>query len=75
MADEINPALLDMLVCPFTKSALTYDKANGELISPRAGLAFPIRDGIPMLCSDAARQLTDAEQDALDAQRKKTPNA
>jgi hypothetical protein len=66
MTDEINPDLLDLIVCPFTKAPLIYDKKNAELISAKAGLAFPIRDGIPMLCSDAARQLTSDEQDALE---------
>lgn len=69
MTLEMNPQLLDLLVCPFTKTALTYDKAKSELISPKAGLAFPIRDGIPMLCTDAARQLTPDEQNALEKTR------
>jgi len=70
MTDDINPALLDVLVCPFTKTALTYNKRTQELFSVKAGLAFPIRDGIPMLCSDAARQLTPEEQDAIDIKAK-----
>lgn len=66
MTYEINPDLLDLIVCPFTKAPLIYDKERAELISAKAGLAFPIRDGIPMLCRDAARQLTSDEQDALE---------
>lgn len=66
MTDDLNPALLDLLVCPYTKAPLVYDKDKAELLSPKAGLAFPIRDGIPMLCSDAARPLTPDEEDALE---------
>lgn len=65
----MNPELLDLLVCPFTKTPLTYDKVKAELISPKAGLAFPIRDGIPMLCADAARHLTADEQDSLETKK------
>ncbi len=53
----IAQALLDILVCPVTKGPLRYDEAAGELISERAGLAFPIRDGIPILLPDEARKL------------------
>ncbi len=49
--------LLDMLVCPITKGPLTYDKKNNELISKAAKLAFPVRDGIPVLLEDQAREL------------------
>lgn len=69
MTEDMNPDLLDLIVCPFTKTPLVYDKAKSELISPKAGLAFPVRDGIPMLCSDAARRLTSDEQDALERKR------
>ena len=44
----VDPKLLEILVCPVTKQALEYDRENNELISPKAGLAYPIRDGIPM---------------------------
>ncbi len=54
----IDPRLGDCLVCPRTKGPLTYDSATGELISQRGGLAFPIRDGIPIMLPDAARVLT-----------------
>jgi hypothetical protein len=53
----INPKLLDLLVCPITKGPLRYDAQNQELISDKAGLAFPIRDGIPVMLPDEARQL------------------
>jgi uncharacterized protein YbaR (Trm112 family) len=49
--------LLALLVCPVTKGPLVYDRAAGELISERAGLAFPIRNGIPVMLPEEARQL------------------
>ncbi len=60
-AREIDPRLLRLLVCPVTKRPLTYDRARQELISASARLAFPIRDGVPLLTLDAARDLTDDE--------------
>ena len=51
--------LLDMLVCPITKGSLVFDKENNELISKAAKLAFPIRDGIPVLLEEQARRLED----------------
>ncbi|WP_286829417.1 MULTISPECIES: Trm112 family protein [Kordiimonas] len=54
-----DPKLLELLVCPVTHATLEYDEAAQELISRKAGLAFPIRDGIPILLSDEARQLED----------------
>jgi hypothetical protein len=59
---EIDPKLLEILVCPLTKSALRYDREAQELISAEAGLAYPIRDGIPIMLVDEARRLDDAEQ-------------
>ena len=53
----IDPKLLEILVCPLTKTALRYDKTNQELISKKAGLAFPIRDGIPIMLVDEARKI------------------
>ncbi|GAA5265714.1 uncharacterized protein ACOSOMT5_P2141 [Acidiphilium sp. MT5] len=53
----IDPKLLELLVCPLTKGPLIYDRAAGELISERAGLAFPVRDGIPIMLVDEARKL------------------
>jgi uncharacterized protein YbaR (Trm112 family) len=53
----VDPKLLEILVCPVTKSPLRYDEAAQELISEEAGLAYPIRDGIPVMLVDEARQL------------------
>jgi uncharacterized protein len=53
----IDPRLLEILVCPLTKGPLEYDAAAGELISRRAGLAYPVRDGIPIMLADEARKL------------------
>jgi uncharacterized protein len=52
-----DPRLLEMLVCPLTRAPLTYDPVRNELISAKAGLAFPIRDGIPIMLADEARPL------------------
>ncbi|MBS1102479.1 Trm112 family protein [Gluconobacter sp. Dm-62] len=57
MTTELDPRLLSLLVCPVTKGPLTYDRETQELISPRAKLAFPIRDGIPIMLPDEARQI------------------
>jgi len=54
---EIDPRLLDILVCPVTKGALTYDRQRQELVSKSAGLAYPIRDGIPVMLESEARNL------------------
>lgn len=54
---DVDPKLLEILVCPLTKGPLEYDQAAGELISHKAGLAFPIRDGIPIMLTDEARRL------------------
>jgi uncharacterized protein YbaR (Trm112 family) len=51
----LDPRLLEILVCPVTKGVLEYDRAAGELISRAAGLAYPIRDGIPIMLPDEAR--------------------
>jgi len=53
----LDPRLLEILVCPLTKGPLTYDRAAAELISEKAGLAYPIRDGIPIMLPDEARVL------------------
>ena len=55
----VDPKLLEMLVCPLTKAPLEYDAENQELISRQANLAYPIRDGIPIMLADEARQLDD----------------
>jgi uncharacterized protein YbaR (Trm112 family) len=54
---KVDPKLLEILVCPLTKGPLRYDAAAQELISDRAGLAYPIRDGIPIMLADEARPL------------------
>ncbi|MDX2225230.1 MAG: Trm112 family protein [Rhodospirillaceae bacterium] len=56
-AADIDPKLLELLVCPLTKGPLEYDRAAQELVSRKAGLAYPIRDGIPIMLADEARQL------------------
>ena len=56
-ASDVDPALLEILVCPLTKAPLRYDRAAGELISDAARLAYPIRDGIPIMLPDEARPL------------------
>ncbi len=55
----VDRKLLEILVCPLTKTTLEYDSARQELVSRAAKLAFPIRDGIPILLEEEARQLTD----------------
>ncbi len=55
----IDPKLLELLVCPVTKAPLEYDAEAQELISRQAGLAYPIRDGIPIMLPDEARPLED----------------
>ena len=53
----VDPKLLDILVCPVTKQPLRYEEKDQELVSEAAGLAYPIRDGIPIMLADEARQL------------------
>ncbi len=57
----IDPKLLEILVCPLTKGTLEYDRAKQELISRQAKLAYPIRDGIPIMLPEEARKLGDSE--------------
>ena len=60
MSDEktgIDPKLLEILVCPLTKGPLTYDRDAQELVSKQAQLAYPVRDGIPIMLVDEAREL------------------
>ena len=59
MHTEVDPKLLEILVCPVTKTTLRYDRERQELISDKARLAFPIRDGIPIMLADEARSLDD----------------
>jgi uncharacterized protein YbaR (Trm112 family) len=54
-----DPRLLEILVCPLTKTTLRYDEARQELVSDKAGLAFPIREGIPIMLVDEARKIED----------------
>ncbi len=56
---QIDPKLLEILVCPLTHQPLKYDREAQELVSEAAGLAYPIRDGIPIMLVDEARPLDD----------------
>ncbi len=59
--NEIDPRLLEILVCPQTKGPLIYDREQNELLSKKARLAYPIRDGVPIMLADEARRLSDEE--------------
>ncbi|KQQ70500.1 MULTISPECIES: Trm112 family protein [Rhizobium] len=56
---KVDPKLLDLLVCPLTKGRLSLDRENNELVSQGARLAYPIRDGIPIMLMSEARKLED----------------
>jgi uncharacterized protein YbaR (Trm112 family) len=58
----IDPRLLELLVCPLTKGPLRWDRQRNELVSEQAGLAYPIRDGIPIMLVDEARPLEDIDR-------------
>jgi uncharacterized protein len=58
---DVDPRLLEILVCPVTHGALEYDRAKGELISRSARLAYPIRDGVPIMLPEEARELGDGD--------------
>ena len=58
---EIDPRLLEILVCPVTHGPLSYDRAKAELVSKGARLAYPIRDGVPIMLPEDARTLEDGE--------------
>lgn len=60
-APEVDPRLLEVLVCPLTKGPLEYDRVRGELISRTARLAYPVRDGVPVMLADEARELGEGE--------------
>jgi uncharacterized protein len=60
-ATPVDPKLLDLLVCPLTKGPLRYDRERQELVSEQAGLAYPIRDGIPIMLVDEARPIDEDE--------------
>jgi uncharacterized protein YbaR (Trm112 family) len=59
---DVDPKLLEILVCPLTKTTLIYNRERQELISKKAGLAYPIRDGIPVMLPEEARTLSEIEQ-------------
>jgi uncharacterized protein YbaR (Trm112 family) len=65
VAERVDRRLLELLVCPRTKTSLLYDEAAQELISRAAGLAYPIRDGIPVMLEEEARSLSQEELNAL----------
>lgn len=67
----IDPKLLEILVCPLTKGPLRYDRERNELISEQAGLAYPIRDGIPIMLVDEARRLDETEGGAERGRRER----
>jgi len=60
-AREVDPRLLEILVCPVTRGPLEYDRDKGELISRSARLAYPVRDGAPVMLPEEARELADGE--------------
>jgi uncharacterized protein len=70
---EVDAKLLEILVCPLTKGPLVYDRDAQELVSAQAGLAYPIRDGIPIMLADEARALSDEEKERLKAAPKPAP--
>ena len=53
---DVDPRLLEILVCPLTKAPLTYDRERQELVSKAAGLAYPVRDGVPVMVVEEARK-------------------
>jgi uncharacterized protein len=59
---EIDPKLLEILVCPVTKGLLIYDRERQELVSKLAGLAYPIRNGVPIMIAGEARELSEEER-------------
>jgi len=59
---DIDPKLLEILVCPITKGPLVYDREKQELVSRLAGLAYPIRNGVPIMLESEARELTEEER-------------
>ena len=62
---RLDPRLLEVLVCPLTKAVLVYNAEKQELLSRKAALAYPIRNGVPLMTAEAARHLTDEEIDKL----------
>ncbi len=72
----VDPKLLDLLVCPLTKGPLRYDHDRQELVSEQAGIAYPIRDGIPIMLVDEGRPIDEDEgiPDAVKARSRKAPS-
>lgn len=60
--DNLDPKLLEILICPVSRGPLIYDPEAGELISKKAGIAYPIREGVPIMLADEARELEPSEQ-------------
>lgn len=58
---DVDPRLLEILVCPVTRGALEYDREKAELISRQARLAYPVRDGVPIMLPEEARELGEGE--------------
>ena len=61
MSRDVDPRLLAILVCPLTKAPLSYDREKQELVSTAAGLAYPVRDGVPVMVIEEARELGEDE--------------
>jgi len=59
--ERVDPKVLELLVCPLTKTRLRYDETAQELISRAAGLAYPIRNGVPIMTPDSARELGESD--------------
>jgi uncharacterized protein YbaR (Trm112 family) len=61
MSTDVDPRLLEVLVCPLTRGPLEYDREKGELLSRTAALAYPIRDGVPIMLPEEARTMENGE--------------
>jgi uncharacterized protein YbaR (Trm112 family) len=61
LSRDVDPRLLAILVCPLTKAPLSYDRERQELVSKAAGLAYPVRDGVPVMVIEEARELGEDE--------------
>jgi hypothetical protein len=64
MSTDLDPKLLEILVCPVTRTPLIYDREKQELVSRAAKLAYPVREGIPIMLPEEARRLSDDEVDS-----------
>lgn len=67
----MNKKLLELLVCPVTKAPLQYDKKNAELVAVASGLAYPVRDDIPVMLEEEARELSEEEKEQWSSKTKK----